>query len=79
MIPKRADVINFTVRKQNVYFGGLDFRSSKFKTSFARPGESVSVEFIADESFEFSSYWPSSGTLKSTGQVRVSIPSSRGY
>ena len=63
--------IHFLVRTDNVYFGGLDFRSSKFKTETVKPGGSTSVTFIADESFEFSSYWPISSVLKATGKVIV--------
>ena len=63
--------IYFMVRTTNVYYAGLDFRSVKFKTEQIKPGTSTVVEFTADESFEFSSYWPSSSVLKSTGKVVV--------
>ncbi|HEY4496784.1 MAG TPA: cupredoxin domain-containing protein, partial [Candidatus Paceibacterota bacterium] len=63
--------INFIVRSENVYYGGLDFRSSKFKTERVSPGGTISVEFVADESFEFSSYWPASDVLKKTGKVVI--------
>ncbi|MBI3045940.1 MAG: hypothetical protein HYY86_00125 [Candidatus Harrisonbacteria bacterium] len=71
-VPKGSKVkIHFIVRISNVYYGGLDFRSPKFKTESVKPGGITSVEFTADESFEFSSYWPASGVLKSTGKVAV--------
>ena len=63
--------IHFIVRSTGVYFGGLDFRSSKFRTESVKPGGTTSVEFTADEPFEFSSYWPASGVLKTTGKVVV--------
>lgn len=63
--------ITFVVRAENVYFGGLDFRSPKFKTGTVKPGGTASVEFLADESFEFQSYWPLSNTLKATGKVVI--------
>ena len=63
--------LTFVVRKTNVYFGGLAFRSSKFKTGPVGPGGNTSVEFVADESFEFKSYWPATNNLKVTGKVIV--------
>jgi hypothetical protein len=69
-VPKGALVkLTFKVRSSNVYYGGLDFRSDKFKTESVKPGQSATVEFTADESFSFRSYWPASGVLKATGQV----------
>lgn len=63
--------LTFVVRQDKVYYGGLDFRSSKFTTQQILPGRSTTVEFTADESFEFKSYWPSTGVLKAMGQVIV--------
>lgn len=63
--------IHFFVRSSNVYYGGLDFRSPAFKTKQIVPGGSVTVEFVADQSFDFSSYWPLSNVLKATGKVVV--------
>ena len=71
-VPKGAKVtLEFKVRTTGVYFGGLDFRSDKFKTGSIAPGESIKVEFVADESFEFTSWWPASQRLKATGKVIV--------
>ena len=63
--------LTFVVRTSGVYYAGLDFRSSKFSTSRIDPGGSTTVEFTADESFEFKSYWPATGVLKAIGQVTV--------
>jgi hypothetical protein len=71
-VPKGSKVkITFVVRTSNVYYGGLDFRSPKFETRQVRPGERTTVEFVADESFTFTSYWPLSGVQKATGRVIV--------
>jgi len=70
MVPRGANVkLTFKVRNSNVYYGGLDFRSSKFRTAAVKPGESATVEFIADEPFGFSSYWPVSEVLKASGKI----------
>lgn len=63
--------LTFAVRMDRVYYAGLDFKSSKFTTSSVDRGKSTTVEFTADESFEFKSYWPASGVLKATGKVIV--------
>ncbi len=71
-VPKDATVIfTFKVRNSGVYFGGLDFRSSKFQTSQVKPGGETTVEFVADEAFTISSYWPSSSRLKATLKVEL--------
>src|SRR3989344_1007596 len=71
-VPRGAHVmLTFNVSATNVYYAGLDFKSSKFNTSRIDPGKSSTVEFTADESFEFKSYWPSSGVLKATGRAIV--------
>jgi len=62
---KNAEVtITFKVRSQNVYFGGLDFRSPKFSTNKVAPGGSASVSFTADQAFTISSYWPATNYWK---------------
>lgn len=63
--------ITFKVRSTGVYYGGLDFRSSKWNTVSASPGGSATVQFVADSTFTFSSYWPSSGVKKADGQIIV--------
>jgi len=64
--------ITFVVRSQGTYSGGLDFRSDIWgDTGKVKPGESTTVEFTADETFQFKSYWPASNKLKATGTVEV--------
>ncbi|MEK7083470.1 MAG: hypothetical protein AAB972_04810 [Patescibacteria group bacterium] len=63
--------LTFSVRTARVYYGGLDFRSSKFSTVKALPGKTVTVEFTADSSFVITSYWPSSGVYKASLSVNV--------
>jgi hypothetical protein len=71
-VAKGANIkIHFIVRNSNVYYGGLDFRSVKFKTWAVKPGGISTVEFLADQSFEFYSYWPLTSNLKATGNVTV--------
>lgn len=64
--------ITFVVKTTNTYFGGLDFRSIVWgDTGTVKPGESKTVEFTADNTFTFTSYWPISSVKKSDGQVVV--------
>lgn len=63
--------LHFIVRSERVYYGGLDFRSSKFKTQTVKPGGSTSVEFSADESFKITSYWPLTDTPKAVLAINV--------
>ncbi len=64
--------LTFKVRTDNVYYGGLDFRSPLFNTGKIAPGAAMSVDFVADQSFVFSSYWPAAGVKKADGNVVVS-------
>jgi len=65
--------IIFKVRSEKVYYGGLDFRSSIWgDTGTVLPGNETSVEFTADASFTYTSYWPTSGVKKATGTIVVS-------
>jgi hypothetical protein len=59
------------VRSSNVYYGGLDFRSEKFKTEPVRPGQKTEVEFIADKNFIIESYWPLSNVKKAELKIIV--------
>lgn len=64
--------ITFKVRSVGVYFGGLDFRGAPYFTSpKVLAGGETTVEFTADQSFTYSSYWPASSVLKSTGTITV--------
>lgn len=73
IVVKKGDTVRLTfkVRTSNVYYGGLDIRSESFQTGQLKPGESIHVEFIADQSFTFTSYWPATNTIKSSGKVTV--------
>jgi hypothetical protein len=59
------------VKSSNVYYGGLDFRSEKFKTEPIKPGQKTEVEFIADKDFIVESYWPLSNVKKAELKVVV--------
>jgi hypothetical protein len=59
------------VRSSNVYYGGLDFRSEKFKTEPVKPGQKTKVEFIADKDFIIESYWPLSNVKKAELKIIV--------
>ncbi len=63
--------IIFTFNDSEIYFAGLDIRSNYFTVEY-RPGQgNKTVNFTADQTFEFRSYWPSSGVLKAVGKVNV--------
>jgi hypothetical protein len=59
------------VKSNNVYYGGLDFRSEKFKTEAIKPGQKAEVEFIADKDFIVESYWPLSNVKKAELKIIV--------
>jgi len=63
--------ITFKVRANTTYYGGLDFRSSKFNTGQINPGAATLVTFTADTPFTISSYWPASGVKKADLQIVV--------
>ncbi len=72
VVPKGVPVeLTFNVREQNVYYGGLDFRSSKFTTGTVLAGKEITVQFAADESFRYASYWPASNRKKADGIINV--------
>ena len=56
--------ITFNVSATNVYYGGLDFRSSVVNSGTIHSGESKTISFTATNSFEFTPYWPSSQVAK---------------
>jgi len=71
-VPQGATVnLAFKVRSTNVYYGGLDFRSTKFVTNTVLPGGQTTVTFTADATFTYASYWPASGVKKADGTVVV--------
>jgi hypothetical protein len=59
------------VKSNNVYYGGLDFRSEKFKTEPIKPGQKTEIEFIADKDFIIESYWPLSNVKKAELKIIV--------
>ncbi len=64
--------IKFVTRTKNVYYGGLDFRGKPWETTGkVKPGENMTVQFTATDTFEFKSYWPLTSALKATGKVIV--------
>ncbi len=64
--------ITFKVREEKVYYGGLDFRSDVWgDTGKVLPGGTKTVEFTAEETFTYKSYWPASNRLKATGTIIV--------
>ena len=65
-VPKGAIVqITFNVAATNVYYGGLDFRSSVVNSGTVYSGQSKTISFTANESFSFTPYWPASNIAKS--------------
>lgn len=64
--------ITFKVRQARTYYGGLDFRSEAWgDTGRIPPGGSKTIEFTAEDSFDYTSYWPSSNVKKATGKVVI--------
>jgi hypothetical protein len=56
--------ITFNVSSNNVYHGGLDFRSSVVNTGTVYAGQSKTISFTATQSFAFTPYWPASDVAK---------------
>lgn len=63
---KKGDKISvtFKVDTNNVYYGGLEFKSDVVSTKPLKPGESETVTFTADKSFDFTPYWYQSNVQK---------------
>lgn len=68
----RNDIVNitFVARTSNVYTLGLDFRGCD-QSSTVVPGESTTMSFTAKNNCAISSYWPSTGVLKSSITIIV--------
>jgi hypothetical protein len=49
---------------QDVYYGGLDFRSTEVNTGTINAGQSKTISFKATNSFFFTPYWPASQIAK---------------
>lgn len=56
--------VTFKVDQNGVYHGGLDFRSSTVSSGPIQPGQSKTVTFTADQSFDFTPYWYQSNVKK---------------
>lgn len=64
-VPKGTIVeITFNVSATNVYYGGLDFRSSVANSGTIQAGGSKTISFTANQTFLFTPYWPASGVAK---------------
>ena len=62
----------FKVRTEKVYYGGLEFRSDLFgDTGKVLPGTEKTIEFTADKTFSYASYWPLTNNQKATGTINV--------
>ncbi len=63
--------LKFAVRKENVYYGGLDFRGCGVLSNTTKPGDSIEVRFVPESDCDITSYWPLSGVKKSALHVSV--------
>jgi hypothetical protein len=63
---KKGDTIKvtFKVDTNNVYHGGLEFKSDVVSSKPIQPGDSDTVTFTADKSFDFTPYWYQSSVKK---------------
>lgn len=63
---KKGDkiTVTFKVDTNNVYHGGLEFKSDVVSSKAIKPGDSDTVTFTADKSFDFTPYWYQSGVKK---------------
>ncbi len=60
-----------TVRSNGVYYSGLDFSGCDQRTVGAKPGGTAMLEFVPSEICTITSYWPSTGRIKDTLQIRI--------
>jgi uncharacterized protein YxeA len=56
--------VTFKVDTNDVYHGGLEFKSDVVSSKPLKPGESDTVTFTADKSFDFTPYWYQSQVKK---------------
>lgn len=63
--------ITFKVKTTNVYHAGLSFNGGKFYSPATSPGDSWTLNFVADSSFKVGSYWPSSSVHKADFSINV--------
>ncbi len=66
-------IITFNFNDKNIYFGGLDIRSDYFNVEYRKSdsAKSKTAEFVAEEPFTYTGYWPSSNKKKASGKVEV--------
>lgn len=69
--------VKFNVSKDNVYYGGLDFKGCGVSGG-AKPGESTSLVLSTYNSCSITSFWPSSAMEKSKLNIKVSTTSTGG-
>ncbi len=62
--------LTFNVRENEVYYGGLDFRGCG-QDAEAKPGKSVTLTFTPVANCIIKSYWPASGVLKDSIELRA--------
>jgi len=63
---KKGDTVKvtFKIDTERVYYGGMEFRSDVVNTGEIKPGDSKTVTFVADKSFDLVPYWPASDVKK---------------
>lgn len=63
---KKGDAITvtFKVDTNEVYHGGLEFKSDTVSSKPIKPGDSDTVHFTADKSFDFTPFWYQSSIQK---------------
>lgn len=68
--------ITFAVPADDPYCCGIQIKGDggQFDTGAISPGATAIVDFTANSSFGFTSYWPGTGTIKAHGSVNVSTP-----
>jgi hypothetical protein len=71
-VARGTDVeIDFKVRTEDVYFGGLGFKGCGLTSADAKPGDTVKFSFRADSNCGIIAYWPANGAPKKTLVVTV--------
>ena len=71
---KKGDKVTivFKVDKNEVYHGGLEFKSDVVNSKPIQPGSSDTVVFTAEKSFQFQPYWYQSDVAKDY-QISVNV------
>ncbi len=63
--------ITFNVTS-DVYYGGLEFKSSEVNSGVIQASSSKTISFNAEKSFAFTPYWPASGVAKNY-RIQVNV------